>query len=69
MRAPKLAWAVLLVCVAAAGAVLLITASLITGQHAHGRWLPAAKLIGVLLLALAGLGLGLVLTWPRQRGR
>jgi hypothetical protein len=65
MRASKLAWAVLLVCVAAGGAVLLIIASVVSGQHAHGRWVQPAKLIGLLLLTLGGLGLWLLLVRPQ----
>jgi hypothetical protein len=69
MRAPKLAWLILLACVATAGAALLIVASVLTGQHAHGRWVQPAKVIGVLLLALAGLGVGLLLARPSRRDR
>ena len=50
MRAPKIAWVVLLSLVAAFGAALLILANVISGQHAHGNWVQPAKLIGGLLL-------------------
>jgi ABC-type enterobactin transport system permease subunit len=67
MRASKKAWAVLLVCVAVAGALLLIIASVVSGQHAHGRWVQPARLIGLLLLTLGGFGLWLLLVVVRPQ--
>jgi len=67
MRAPKWAWAILIASIAAAGVALLLTTSLISGEHAHGHWRQPAKEIGLLLLLLAGLGLWLLHTgWDRH---
>jgi hypothetical protein len=67
--APTLAWVSFLACVAAAGAVVLVVGSVIGGQHAHGHWVQPARLIGVLSIALAIFGIGLLLTRPNRPQR
>jgi hypothetical protein len=69
LKAPTAAWAVLLAGVAATGGVLLVVASVAGGQHAHGHWVQPAKLAGVCLLGLAGLGMRLLLARPNERDR
>ena len=68
LRAPRSVWAGFLAVVGMLGLGLLILASVIGGQHAHGHWVQPTKLAGVLVLAIA-VGLGAALFGPLRPNR
>jgi hypothetical protein len=68
-RERRLAWTLFLLLLLGLGASLLTTASLIGGEHGHGRWLVPAKLVGLFLISVAALGIVALLVYPWSRGR
>lgn len=67
MRAPRAAWLALVAMIAVVGAGLLALAYTITGQHAHGRWIEPAKVVGLVIVLIAACGMLLILRMPGGR--